>query len=92
MLLETHMNLCVTQPDFPEKFDTKNGQKTEFFEFSETFCHDILLNLFYNQNFHYLLCFCTNPIYGKNLIPEIWAKMFSANQGFLINHISRTNQ
>ena len=28
---------------------------------------------------------CTNPIFGKNLVPEILAKMFSANQiaGFL---------
>ena len=33
----------------------------------------------------YLLCSCTNPIFGKIPVPEIWAKMFSANYiaGFL---------
>ena len=24
-----------------------------------------------------MLCSCTNPIFGKILVPEIWAKMFS---------------
>ena len=37
------------------------------------------LNLFYNENLYYLLWYCTNPI-GWNLVPEIWAKMLSANQ------------
>ena len=55
------MKLSVTGPDFPENiFCPKNcengpemGQK---------------LNLFYNENFFYLLCSCTNPIYlGKFL-------------------------
>ena len=27
-----------------------------------------------------MLCSCTNPIFGKTLVPEIWAKRFSANQ------------
>ena len=27
-----------------------------------------------------MLCSCTNPIFGKVFVPEIWAKMFSANQ------------
>ena len=46
--------------------------------------------MFYNENFYYLLCFCTNLLYGKNVVPEIWAKMLSAieiagllNQAFL---------
>ena len=26
------------------------------------------------------MCSSTNPIFGKILVPEIWAKMFSANQ------------
>ena len=32
-----------------------------------------------------ICCFCTNPIFGKNFVPKIKAKMFSANQiaGFL---------
>ena len=36
--------------------------------------------MFYNENLYYLLCFCTNSIFREILIPEIWAKMFSANQ------------
>ena len=66
-MLETHMKLCVTEPDFPEKFfcpkncenGTKMGQKQDFFEYIEKFCHYFLL---------------------KILVPEIWAKMFPANQ------------
>ena len=53
----------------------KNG----FFEYVEKFCHWFLLNLFCNEN-SYLLCSCLNPIFGKILVPEIWAKMFLANQ------------
>ena len=40
----------------------------------------VLLNLFYNENFYYLLCSSTNPKFGKILVPEIWAKMFSPVQ------------
>ena len=39
-----------------------------------------LLNLFYNEHLLHLLCSCINPILGKTLFPDIWAKMFSANQ------------
>ena len=42
MVLETHMKLCMREPDFPEKFLppkyrnwTENGPKTWFFEFIE---------------------------------------------------------
>ena len=46
-MLETHMKLCVTEPDFPEKKIltpklgkwTKNGPKKGFFEFIEKICH-----------------------------------------------------
>ena len=38
------------------------------------------MNLFCNENLYYLLCSCTNPIFGKLFVPEIWDKMFSANQ------------
>ena len=46
-MLEIHMKLWVTEPDFPEKFFlptklekwTKNGPKTGFFEFIEKFGH-----------------------------------------------------
>ena len=45
MVLETHMKLCVAEPDFsggnflPKKMGkwTKNGTKTGFFEFIEKF-------------------------------------------------------
>ena len=40
----------------------------------------ILLSLIYNENLYYLLCSCTNPIFEKIFVPEIWAKMFSAIQ------------
>ena len=59
---------------------TKNEPKTKFFKFIEKLCHWILLDLFYNENLYILLCCCTNPIFGKIFVPEIWAKMFSANQ------------
>ena len=47
MVLETHMKLCVTEPDFPGKFFlpqklgkwTQNGPKTEFFEFIRKLSH-----------------------------------------------------
>ena len=58
----------------------QNGLKTRFFQFIGKFGHQFLLNLIYNGNFYYLLCSCTNPIFGTIFVPEIWAKMFSANQ------------
>ena len=63
---------------------TKNGQQIGFFKFIGKFSH-FLLNLVYNERLYYLLYSCTNPIFGKNLVPEIWAKMLLANQitGFL---------
>ena len=85
LVLETHMNF-VTEPDFLEKLpqklgkQTKFGPKTGFFEFIEKSGHYVLLNLFYNDSLYYFLCPCTNPIFGKIFIPEIWAKMFSVNQ------------
>ena len=69
----------------------KMGQKHGFLDLLKNW---FLLNLFYDENLYYLLCSCINHIFGKILVPEIWAKMFSANQiaDFLINHISKTNQ
>ena len=71
MVLETHMKLGVTEPNFPEK---------KFIEFIKKFGDELLLNLFYNEDLYYLLCSCTNPIFGKIFVPEIWAKMFSVSQ------------
>ena len=68
---------------FPKKLGkwTQNGLKTGFFQFIWNFGHQFLLNLIYD------LCSCTNPMFGKIFLPEIWVKMFSANQiaGFF-NH------
>ena len=36
--------------------------------------------MIYNENLFYLLCSCANAIFGKIFVPEIYAKMFSANQ------------
>ena len=135
MLLETHIKLCVTEPDFLDCiihlflnlqhnsspiYDwilptlmtttkqyrnkrekgkvkcinlwlpfyitwklgilTKIGPKTAFFQFIEKFGHWFLLHLFYNENLCYLVCFYTNPIFGKVFVPEKWAKIFLANQ------------
>ena len=63
MVIETHMKLFVTEPYFLEKNLlpqnlgklTKNGSKTEFFEFIERFDH-LIMNLFYNENI-YFACF-----------------------------------
>ena len=68
----------------------KNGPKTGFFQFIRKFGHYILLNLIYNENIYYLLCSCTNAIFGKIFGPEIWTKMLSAiqNSEFFINEIA----
>ena len=41
---------------------------------------------------YYLVCSCTDSIFGKNLAPDIWVKMLIANQiaGFLNNYIFKT--
>ena len=38
------------------------------------------LNLLSNESLYNLLYSCTNLIFGKNLVHEIWAKMFLANK------------
>ena len=38
------------------------------------------LNLVFNETLQQLLYSGTNPILEKNLVPEIWAKIFLANQ------------
>ena len=80
-VLETLIQLCVTN-FFARQIGkwTKNGPKTGFYKFIERFGHYFLLNSFYNKNLYYLLCSCTNPIFGVIFVPVIWAKIFSANQ------------
>ena len=87
MVLETHGKLCLTELDiFGKKvFAPKIGKmglkyaKNSFFGFIEKCGHQSFLNLFYNENQYYLLCSCTNSIFGKNLVPEMWVKMLPAN-------------
>ena len=76
MVLEAHINLCVTEPGFADFFPLKiakmiqNRPRTGFFKFVETFGQLLVLNLFYNENSYYLLCPCTNPTFGKNFVSE----------------------
>ena len=74
--------LCVAVRDRAVFFE-KLGQswaKIGFFGFIWKFSHYFFLNLVYKENSCYLLYSCTNPILGKNLFPEIWAKILLAYQ------------
>ena len=64
---------------------TKNVPKTGFFEFIEKFGQSFLLSLFCNEDLFYLLCSCTNPLFGKiycswdmgqNILSESDCKIF----------------
>ena len=84
MALETHVKLCVTEPDFTEKKFwplkwAKSGLKPCLFNFFLK-VWSLIWHIFYNTNLYYLLCSCTNPIFGKIFVREIWAKMFIVNQ------------
>ena len=82
---QSHVKLCVTELVFPVKFffpknwenGPKKGQK-RFFQLIGKFGNWFLLNLICDKNLYYVLCSCTNRIFGKVFVPEIWAKMFSA--------------
>ena len=83
MMLGAHVVLCMTA-----RFFEKMGQKwtkNRVFEFIGKCSHYFFQNLFYNESLYYLLYSCTNLIFGKNLVREIWARMLSVNQsaGFL---------
>ena len=58
----------------------KNKSKIGFFEVFGKLSHYFFLNLFYNKSLHYVLYFCISFKFGKNLIPDICAKMLFANQ------------
>ena len=83
------MALCVTELDFWRKKNYPQNEENEpkigFFEFIGKFTHYFFLSLVCKENLYFLLYSFTNPILWKNLVPEIWAKMLSANQnaGFL---------
>ena len=83
MVLESHMKVCMTEPNFwPKNWEngSKMGQKQGFFNLLKKFGCQFLLNLICNEHLYYLLCSCTNPIFEKIFVPEIWTKMLSANQ------------
>ena len=63
----------------------KKWPKIGLFKFIRKFSPQFFWNLVYNESLYYLLYSCTNPIFGKNLVPEIWVKMLLVNQiaGFL---------
>ena len=85
MVLETEMKLCVTVRFCGKRFfDPKIGKMDH-----EWAKNKILVIIFYHENLYYLLCSCTNPIFEKMFVPEIWAKMFSASQ--IAGQISRTS-
>ena len=98
MVLESHMKLFMAAGFSGKNFfclqNWENGPKTGFFQYIGKFCDLFWLHLFYNENWYYLLCSCTNPIFKKIFIPEIWAKCSQPIrlQDFLINHRSRTSQ
>ena len=57
----------------------ENGQKIKFLKFIGKYSL-FFLDLVYNESLYYLLYSCTNPIFGKSLVPKICAKMLLANQ------------
>ena len=78
MMLGTYIKLCVTKPGFWNK--GKMGTKYSFLELLKNVVINFFWILFYNESLYYLQYSCTNPIFGKNQVPEIFARMLS---GFL---------
>ena len=74
MVLETSMAFCVTKPDFLEK------KKKGFLSLLKN-----LVSHFYwvcsVMKIYFICCVPAQiPYLGKFIVPEIWAKIFSANQ------------
>ena len=55
------------------------SQKQGFLNSLKNLVIIFFLNLVYNESLYYLLYSCTNSIFGKYLVPEIWVEMLSAN-------------
>ena len=66
MVVEIYIKSCMTGPDFLEK---------KFF--APIFGN--IINFIYIMKYDYFLCSCTDPIFGKILVSEKRAKLFSAN-------------
>ena len=73
MVPETLSKLCVAEVDFLEKTlllsKLRKWAKNRVFEFKEKFGCYFSLNLFCNENLYF--CCRTNPVFVKNLVPEI---------------------
>ena len=83
MMLETYVKIVRDRAGFLNAFLTQKWGKrvkTRFFEFTGKFGYHFYLSLFTNENLYYLLCSCTIPIFGKNLVPVVCLRMLSANQ------------
>ena len=96
MAVETHMKLCVTEPYLLKKKKKKKKKSPKIGKWASkmvknrvflSLLKSLVINfyfyyflLFSNENLYCLLCSCTTPIFGKTFVPEIWTKMFSANQ------------
>ena len=70
---------CAWQLEFlkEKKIAPNMGQTYDFLNLLENLVISFFLNLVYKESLYCLLYSCTNPILGKNLIPEIWTKMLS---------------
>ena len=81
MVLGAHMVLPVA--DFLKKIFlpkkcgkwAKKWTQNRFIKFIGKSSHYFFRNMAYNESL-YLLCPCTNPIFGANLVSEIWVKIF----------------
>ena len=72
MVLETLMKLCMTAQFFEKTFCPQNwvnGPKIGFLKFREKFGN--FIEFLHNEKAYYFLCSRTNPIFVKNLVPEI---------------------
>ena len=88
MVLGAHVVLCETEPDFLKIFFCpKNEPKIRFYEFTGKLSHCFFLNVVYAERLC-LFYHCTNPIFDKNLVHEIWTKMLLAYQiAWFLNQI-----
>ena len=95
MLLETHMNICVRVPDFDNIFFAQKmwnmshkRTKIGFFRIYWKVWLLLFFSLVYNGSLNHLQCSCsyTNAIFGKNLVPEIWAKTRARKDHWYIFH------
>ena len=99
MVPETYMKLSVTGPDFLYFFylqNWKNIPKTGPKQGFSNLLKNLVIHFYWIRSImkiYIICCFCADPIFDQIFVPEISAKMFSANQiaGFF-KYISRKHQ